>query len=47
MSGGALISLIEVSAVFGLFIALCLWQLRDLNKLDREDAEREAREPDE
>ncbi len=41
MSGGALISLIEVSAVFGLFIAVCAWQLHSLNKLDREEAERE------
>lgn len=32
----------ELSAVFGLFMAVCFWQLRSLDKLDREDAEREA-----
>ena len=41
---GSWISFIEMSAVFGLFIAVCFWQLRSLDKLDREDAERDARE---
>lgn len=35
---GAWISLIELAAVFGLVMAFGFWQLRDLNKMDEEDA---------
>lgn len=41
---GNWISLIELGAVFGLFMAVCFWQLRSLDKLDREDAEREGQD---
>lgn len=41
---GEWISLIELAAVFGLVMAFGFWQLRDLNKLDEEDARREETE---
>ncbi len=44
---GSLIGIIELAAVFGLVIAFGIWQLRSLDKLDREDAEREAKEQNE
>ena len=41
---GSWISILELVAVFSLVIGFCLWQLRDLNKLDREEAENKARD---
>lgn len=37
---------IELIAVFGLFIVFCWLQLRNLDKLDRADEEREKLEVD-
>ncbi|MEM9330395.1 MAG: hypothetical protein AAGA53_03650 [Pseudomonadota bacterium] len=33
----------EFFVTFGALMAFCFWQLHSLNKLDREDAERNAR----
>lgn len=45
MQIGSWVSLIELTAVFGLVIGFGIWQLRSLDRLDREEAE--ARERDE
>lgn len=41
MIPGKFAGLIELSFVFGLFMAFCVWQIRSLNRLDREDAKHE------
>jgi hypothetical protein len=45
MDKGALLSLIELTSVFALVIGFGLWQLRSLDKLDREDEKRAKQEP--
>jgi len=37
MDFGILITLFEFGAVFGLFILVCWWQLRSLDKLEARD----------
>jgi hypothetical protein len=40
----SLIGIIELVAVFLLVIGFCWWQLRSLDKLDREDQEKAGQE---
>lgn len=46
MDTAGIVSLIEIIAVFGVLIGFGFWQLRDLDRLDREDAEREKQNSD-
>lgn len=43
----SLIGIIELVAVFALVMGFCWWQLRDLDKLDAEDAGKENQKPKE
>ena len=46
MDFNAMLSLLELTGVFGLVIGFGLWQLRSLDKLDREEAKQNIEKDD-